>query len=77
METATPRAPGLTTYSEAAAILGIDRKMIALIVRRNGIVPKDVPWNGLAKGLDESDMAVVRAAWSRMLVPARLRPRNC
>lgn len=73
MKTAATRTPRLTTFSEAGVILGIDRKMVAQIARRNGIVPKHVPWNGLAKGLDDADMEVIRAAWSRMLVPARSR----
>lgn len=50
----------LTTFSDAAKELGIDRKTVAEFVRRLRITPK--PMSGKAKGLTRSDVELIRKA---------------
>lgn len=71
MSTAAETAPTLMSYSEAGALLGIPRKVVAVLAARNGIVPKAVPSNALAKGVDAADLDVLREAWARVEVPRR------
>lgn len=61
----------LVSFSAAARDLGIDRKMVAGLVRRLRIVPK--PLSGRGKGLDAADVALIRKALrqlDRLAVPA-------
>lgn len=61
MSTAGPET--LISQAEAAALLGIPRRVLHVFIRRNGIVPKPMPSNALARGLDAEDVDVLRAAW--------------
>lgn len=51
----------LYNLTEAAAELGTTRATIGGLVKARGLTPKSTD-NGLAKGLDESDMAILREA---------------
>jgi hypothetical protein len=55
----------LTLYGEAANELETTYAVISGLVRSLGIVPKTVPHNGNAKGLDRKDMARLRRALGR------------
>jgi hypothetical protein len=59
----------LMTIKEAAAELNTTVATIRGLVRAHGIVPKPVPRNGNAKGLDESDMATLRRSLGRDVSP--------
>lgn len=52
----------LLTYKEAADRFGVLPLTIRDLARRLGIVPKPVPRNGNAKGLDASDVERIRKA---------------
>jgi hypothetical protein len=56
----------ITTYGEAAELLGTDIRTISGLVKALGLKPKKVRINNLAKGLDRSDIAAIR----RALTPA-------
>lgn len=68
-ESRTTDAAGLVSYSTAATLLGIPRQTLALLAERNGIVPKPMPSNAMAKGVDADDFAILRKAWKRVRVP--------
>jgi hypothetical protein len=53
---------------EARQELGIQRETLTDLVRKLEIIPKDVPYNGNAKGLDQADMRRIRRALN---MPAR------
>lgn len=55
----------LVTYSQAAQVLGVKPQTIPDLVEAWGLTPKDMPLNGKAKGLDRSDMRVLRRALNR------------
>lgn len=61
--------PALVSYSEAAALTGIPRRSIAVFIERNGIVPKPMACNAMAKGVDAEGIAILRKAWKRVRVP--------
>lgn len=73
VDTAETHVPTLVSYTEAEAILGIPRKVVGIIVAEVGIVPKSMPSNALAKGLDPDDLEVLRRAWKRVRVSSRSR----
>jgi hypothetical protein len=50
----------LHSYSSAARELGITRQAVADVARCMNITPKPCPMSGIAKGLDEADMRVLR-----------------
>lgn len=50
----------VTSFSQAAVELGIDRRLLADLVRRLKITPKPMP--GSAKGLTPSDVRLIRKA---------------
>jgi hypothetical protein len=52
----------LIVMKEAATELDVDVKTVRDMGRKLKIVPKDVPHNGNAKGLDRGDMARLRRA---------------
>lgn len=57
-----PVMDNLLTYKEAAKVLDVGPMTVRDLVRRLGIVPKPVPRNGNAKGLDASDVVRIRRA---------------
>jgi hypothetical protein len=50
----------LKSFRQVAAELGIDRRALPYLVEVLGIVPKTIVHNGLAKGLDEADVELIR-----------------
>jgi hypothetical protein len=66
MSTTTPPTIALLSYSAAARVLGIDRKMVGWLVREMGMRPRAVPWNGKAKGLSVEEVVRIRRAWERL-----------
>jgi hypothetical protein len=63
-------SPSLVSYSEAARSLRVSRHTVAELAERLGIMPKPVPWNGNAKGLDPADVDRLRRALERVALSA-------
>lgn len=76
MSTAAAPRDRLVSHAEAGALLGIPAKVVGILAARNGITPKPVASNALAKGLDAADLEVLRAAWERTRVPRARRGPN-
>jgi hypothetical protein len=64
------RTVALLTYAEAARVLRVDVPVIRALVKRCGVSPKPVPWNGRGKGLDLADLRLLQRAWRRTKLTA-------
>lgn len=73
MSKSAPAVIDLVSYTTAGALLGVDRKIVAFLVKRNGLTPKPMPSNVNGKALDASDLAVLRESIRRARVPASAR----
>lgn len=62
-------APFLRTYSQAARELGVAHNTVTDLVRSLGIPQRPHPHSGNGKALDEADMAKLRKALGREVVP--------
>jgi hypothetical protein len=52
----------LYSYSQVGRMLNIDPRAVATLVRALKLVPKPVPTNGRAKGLNDADVRKIKKA---------------
>jgi hypothetical protein len=52
----------LYSYSQVGRMLNLDRRAVTALVRALKLVPKPVPTNGRAKGLNDADVKRIKKA---------------